>query len=185
MVAQLLGLDTHQIKSTFQQRFHDLSLAILSNDTKTIDIGHQLNCLHQPLNSTDQILQLLSSTEIDVLFVDFTDQNNPWHIINKLLVLENKDLIQCVVSPFTLPEQVTSPIMPRQSYQMKNGLEVNTNDQTALMYSYFHSGSARTDTTTQYTLQNIQSHGGNNKILAWHFLAEIAHKLGFVSKYGA
>lgn len=160
-------------------------MAILSNDSKTTDIGHQLNCLYQPLNSTDQILHLLSSTEIDVLFVDFTDQKDPWRIINDLLVIENNDLIQCIVSPFSLPQKARSSIMPRQSYQIKNGLPVINNEQTALIYSYFHSGSARIDTATQYKSQHIQSHGGNNKILAWHFLAEIAHKLGFVSKYGA
>lgn len=167
-------------------RFHDLSLAILSNDQDTTLLAQQLDC-HQPFNGTQQITHLLSSTEIDVLFVDFSHIENPWHLINELLATlkDNNDLIQCIISPCTLSTEKPNPIFPRQSYQMKNGSPVPVNEYTALMYSYFHSGSARIDTATEYTVKDIQLNGGNNKILAWHFLAEIGHKLGFVPKYGA
>lgn len=165
-----------------------MSLAIISNDKYTTHIGQQLNCIHQDIRSTDQIRCLLS-TNIDVLFIDFSNYENAWSFINELLSTTEKDIIQCIISPFVPTEQEVScqmSIIPRQSYLMKNGSQVTAiNNQTALIYSYFHSGSARTDNATEYTVKDIQKNGGNNKILAWHFMAEISHKLGFVSKYGA
>ncbi|CAO3649892.1 unnamed protein product [Mucor hiemalis] len=153
------------------------------------EIASSLNAHFDTIQTVKQIRQILSSESIDVVFVDFTDYEKPWDFVNKLLSPENVNYIQCIVSPYQLKQDESNqhnPIIPRQSYLMKDGLEVtNISNQIELMYGYHHSGSGRTDNSTQYSLQNIQENGGNRKILAWHFLAEIGHKLGFVPKYGA
>jgi hypothetical protein len=168
-----------------------MSLAIISNNESTLDIAQQLDCKKDTLKSIDQIVQLLSSSGsgIDVIFVDLTDYKDAWIFTDELIAsIANNEIIESIISPFTVtPEEqtdqplFTSSIIPRQSHMMKNGQQININQQTSLKYAYFHAGSGRTDSTTKYSMEN----GGNNKILAWHFLAEIGHKLGFVPKYGA
>ncbi|GAA5795323.1 hypothetical protein HPULCUR_000679 [Helicostylum pulchrum] len=184
-ILQLLGLyqQNLQMKSNFNQRFHNLSLAVISDHKSTTDITQDLGCFHQNITSIEQITKVLYS-DYNVVLVDFTGIDNPWKWINELLNNQDKDIIQCVVSPYT-PTNPPTSFLPRQSYLMKNGSQVAVDSKTELMYSYLHAGSARTDLTSAYNLQDIEQNGANCKILAWHFLAEIGNKLGFVPKYGA
>lgn len=164
-------------------------MVIVSNFESTHEIASDLDAGLKSIESVEQVHQILSSESADVVFIDFTGFDKSWDFVNKLLSVENVNYIQCIVSPYRLNEDKSnqsSSIIPRQSYLMKNGREVtNLNKQTGLVYGYYHSGSGRTDNSTLYSLQNIQENCGNRKILAWHFLAEVGHKLGYVPKYGA
>lgn len=159
-----------------------MSLAIISDHKSTTDITQQLGCFHQNIGSIDQMNKILNS-DFNIVFVDFTGYKNPWKYINELVHNNHQDIIQCIISPCTPNQQLT--FLPRQSYLMKDGSEVTVNPNLELMYSYLHAGSARTDLTRTFNLQDIEQNGANGKILAWHFLAEIGNKLGFVPKYGA
>lgn len=166
-----------------------MSLAIVSNHKNTLDIARQLNFRGENIESTAQIEILLAA--VDVVLVDLTDytKSDVWSFTEELLELMSTkkdnyvDMIQCIISPITIDTKVekASLIIPRQSYTVKNGKQVNINHQIMLKYTYFHAGSGRTDNATMYHMAS----GGNNKILAWHFFAELGHKLGFVPKYGA
>jgi hypothetical protein len=162
-----------------------MSLAIFSQHKPTREVGQQLGCISEDIKFIEQLI----SCTADVIFIDFTEYNNAWSFINELVTQINNESITCIISPYNTTiakeELPLQSIIPRQSYTMKNGSQVNTNPHKALIYNYLHSGSGRTDSTTKYTMENITQYGGNNKILAWHFLAEIGHKLGFVPKYGA
>ncbi|KAI9348352.1 hypothetical protein BD770DRAFT_395266 [Pilaira anomala] len=184
-ILQLLGLypQKNQLKSNFKERFHDMSLAIISNHKSTTEITQQLGCFHEKIDSIEQINKVLND-EFKIVFVDFTGYPEPWKFINELIKNKDKDIIQCIISSYT-PSTVQHYFLPRQSYLMKNGSEVTTNPNLELMYSYLHAGSARVDLATTFNLQEIEYNGSNGKILAWHFLAEIGNKLGFIPKYGA
>lgn len=54
-----------------------------------------------------------------------------------------------------------------------------------LVCAYYHDGSTRRDGVHEFSIQDIVDNGCNGSILAWHYLAEIGHKLGHVPKYGA
>ncbi|KAI8641065.1 hypothetical protein BD408DRAFT_483718 [Parasitella parasitica] len=190
-VAQLLGLfGAVDIKSEFKQRFNDMSLAIVSNDLDTIRIANLLGCHHEYVSKELQIDQL----PFDVIFVDFSgfDSHNAWYTMNTLSGQNCRlDAIQCIVScsvenntPESNP-QWWDLIRPRQSHLMKNGRTLEAVQEKTLIYSYFHLGSSRQDSTLTFTEQDIKSNGCNGVILAWHLLAEIGHKLGHVPKYGA
>ena len=49
---------------------------------------------------------------------------------------------------------------------------------------YRHNGSVRTDKRQKFSEEDCKN-GGNNSILTYHFLAELAFKLGFTAKFGA
>lgn len=59
------------------------------------------------------------------------------------------------------------------------------NPSESLVCAYLHEGSTRRDSTTEFKADHIQQQGCNGSILAWHYLAEIGQKLGYVPKYGA
>ena len=58
-------------------------------------------------------------------------------------------------------------------------------DRDCLVCGYWHDGSTRRDHVKQFEVNDIISNGCNGRILAWHYLGEIGHKLGHVPKYGA
>lgn len=165
-----------------------MSLAIISNSTSASQIALDLSCDYDVIQSVDQIKQL----KTDVVFVDFSGyKDDAWHFINDLCNLSLPDTIQCIISPAAPSTQKQESqsnwydsIVPRQSYTMKNGRAIEAIE-TRLIYSYLHPGSSRRDHITTYTALDIQMNGSNSTILAWHLLAEIGHKLGFVPKYGA
>ncbi|KAK4511710.1 hsp70 nucleotide exchange factor fes1 [Mucor velutinosus] len=190
-VLQLVGLfGASDIKSEFKQRFNDMSLAIVSNDPHTIQMAQQLGCHCQDITTELQVNQ-------DVVFVDFTGYSDvgAWSTLDIFVGQHARpDTIQCIISTSTdagteetgSKQQWWDAIVPRQSHLMKNGepLKDAVQDQT-LVYSYLHVGSSRQDGVSTFNAPDIKSKGSNGTILAWHLLAEIGHKLGFVPKYGA
>ncbi|KAG1466451.1 hypothetical protein G6F56_004689 [Rhizopus delemar] len=128
----------------------------------------------------------ISPPKSGVKVVDFTNrQENVWEIINAACALDRPDTLICVVSQTTKNDNSNTEFMPQQSYWMKEGVRVKgIEDKRSLIYSNFHFGSTRTDSVEQFGL-DIETLGGNKRTLAWHFLAEIGNKLGFVEKYGA
>ncbi|KAI8390938.1 uncharacterized protein BYT42DRAFT_490693, partial [Radiomyces spectabilis] len=133
--------------------------------------------------------------DIRCLLIDFTseDSKNSWRQMDDMIQSSldtTPHLLKCVVSPckaidMDVLEPSWSDIIPRQSCVMKNGVQVAVDREQRLMCSYLHVGSTRQDTVTHYNAEEITAQGCNATILAWHFLAEIGHKLGFVPKYGA
>lgn len=164
-------------------RFNDLSLGIISNCESTREIAFNLDSHYSEIESKQQIQQFLSSN-IDVIFIDFTNFDSSWSFINELVALGNESYIQCIISPTKIEHKRNSfqTIRPTQSYTMKDGVQVNCiNKETELNYSYYHLYSGLKDNSTKYN----QDRTGYFKTLAWHFMAEVGHKLGFVPKYGA
>jgi hypothetical protein len=165
-----------------------MSLAIISNSASASQVALNLSCVYDTIQSIDQVKLL----KADVVFIDFSDyKDDAWHFINDLCNLSLPDMIQCIISPAAIStsKKDSQPswydsIVPRQSYTMKNGQPVETVE-AKLIYSYLHPGSSRRDHATTYSTLDIQKNGSNNTVLAWHLLAEIGHKLGFVPKYGA
>jgi hypothetical protein len=154
---------------------------MLSNSDSTKEIAEILKVKYSEIESIQQVQKITA----DIVFIDFTNYNNAWDFINELVSIKDVEYIQCVISPVKVKreQQLFESIKPRQSYTMKDGIQIDSiNNEIELMYSYYHSGSGRKDNSTKYSLQES---GGNCKILAWHFLAEVGHKLGFVPKYGA
>ncbi|KAF1798043.1 hypothetical protein V8B55DRAFT_1551066 [Mucor lusitanicus] len=190
-VLQLLGLfGASDIKSEFKQRFNDMSLAVVSNDPDTVQMAQQqLGCHCQGIAPQLPVEQ-------DVVFVDFTGYSDvdAWSTLDTLVGQQARpDTIQCIISTSSTEETTDShhqpwwdTIVPRQSHVMKNGepLKEAVQDQT-LVYAYLHVGSSRRDGVSAFNAADIKSKGSNGTILAWHLLAEIGHKLGFVPKYGA
>lgn len=127
----------------------------------------------------------ISIPESGVELIDFTNTENAWDIINDACALDRPETLVCIVSEINQNEERKTEFMPQQSYWMKGGVRVEEIEKgRSLIYSYFHCGSTRRDSVEQFG-QDIVRLSGNKKILAWHFLAEIGNKLGFVAKYGS
>lgn len=165
-----------------------MSLAVVSNDPPTVQMAHQLECHCQDLSTRLPEGQ-------DVVLVDFTGYEgaDAWSTLDTLVGQNARsDTIQCIIGTGMDTQETGSnqqwweTVVPRQSHLVKNGkpLTEAVQDQT-LVYSYLHAGSSRQDGVSTFSAPNIRSKGSNGTILAWHLLAEIGHKLGFVPKYGA
>ncbi|KAI9249029.1 hypothetical protein BY458DRAFT_525869 [Sporodiniella umbellata] len=132
------------------------------------------------VSSSSDLSPIISGIKV----VDFTNIKNAWEEIDSACSLSQPNTLICVVSEIKA-DTFTTGFLPQQSYFMKNGKRVKgVKSGYSLIYSYFHSGSTRQDSTERFGLDVVQK-GGNKKILAWHFFAEIGCKLGFVEKYGA
>ncbi|KAI8367715.1 hypothetical protein BD560DRAFT_399352 [Blakeslea trispora] len=164
IVTQLMG-------TSFEQRFHPMTICLLSNQT-------------EPIESVAQIYQ----KQHNVVMVDFTDyQGNPYLLINQACQQQpnRPDMVYYLIAPAPVKKiNQQHPMAPRQSHVMKQGVQLAIADQT-LVYSCFHSGSCRQDKVERFDGQEIVAYGGHQMILAWHLMAEIAYKLGFTDKYGA
>lgn len=166
-----------------------MSLAIISNNPHTAQIANQLNCHHENISTQLKIDQLPAN----VVFVDFTDCNiqDAWSTMDKLASQNlRSDTIQCIISPSSTTEINNNQhwwdsIRPRQSFLMKNGTPLDKVQDKTLVYSYLHVGSSRQDSALTFTESDVKFNGSNGTILAYHLLAEIGHKLGYVPKYGA
>lgn len=165
-----------------------MSLAVVSNDPHTIHMAHQLECHCQSLSTR-------LPEGYDVVLVDFTGDEgaDAWSTLDTLVGQNARsDTIQCIISTGRNTQETASSqqwwdaLVPRQSHVMKNGepLKEAVQGQT-LVYSYLHVGSSRQDGVSAFNASDIRSKGSNGTMLAWHLLAEVGHKLGFVPKYGA
>ncbi|KAI9486855.1 MAG: hypothetical protein EXX96DRAFT_614655 [Benjaminiella poitrasii] len=173
-------------------RFNNMSLAILSNSTCSTNLSVLLNCIYKPIPHTLHTLVACIDqlSAVDVVFIDFTGIADAWNTVNDLASYYQQDdsIIQCIISPLSHRKETIVKFRPIQSYMMKRGecLSISkTCPMPSLIYSYLHIGVCRTDKATMYSTVDIEQNGGNNIILAWHLLAEIGYKLGFIPKYGA
>ncbi|RCH99363.1 hypothetical protein CU097_011665 [Rhizopus azygosporus] len=161
-VLQLLGLyesneTPEQVK---QKRFGTMPIETI-NFTSDCDMS--------PIKST-------------IKLIDFTDFKEAWTVIDEACALDRPDTLVCIVSLIQLK---SSPSIIPQSYLMKGGTRLEEEEidhSQSLIYSYLHPGSTRVDFIEHFGQDIIRT---NNKILAWHFLAEIGNKLGYIAKYGA
>ncbi|KAJ8663610.1 hypothetical protein O0I10_000856 [Lichtheimia ornata] len=181
---QLLGLggcdSIQQMREQLVARFGKLKLGIVSEATEIQELATALGI---PL--FDTILQSLD--HVDCLVVD-----SQWDVINDTLntaIDTTPNLLKCVVMPATpIPRTIDSQwqsLVPQQSCMTKNGVLVDVSQSESLVCAYLHEGSTRRDNTTEFRAGLIQQQGCNGSILAWHYLAEIGQKLGYVPKYGA
>ncbi|KAI8883300.1 hypothetical protein K501DRAFT_249839 [Backusella circina FSU 941] len=197
-IFQILGLNNREnegASEVYSKRFNKLKLTIISNNTPTKDIAKSLSCeLHELKNAKD-VKQLISqNSESDCFLVDMTAFNNPWILADQIIkecIDSTPDLLKCVVTPAigSYSNKQGSfwwdELVPQQSCLIKDGVVVDVNQKRFLVCSYLHVGSTRTDNATEFNTKDIVENGCNKAILAWHYLAEIGHKLGFVPKYGA
>ncbi|KAG0170202.1 hypothetical protein DFQ30_002790 [Apophysomyces sp. BC1015] len=174
-------------------RFGAMKLGILSACPKIVSWAEELGlvCVHieETKNYGSQIEQILP--RVDCLFVDVSGstEEETWTWIDSVVqpYIDTQNILKCVVSP---AERVSSKtewwneLVPRQSCVMKDGKQVDIK-KSSMVCAYFCHGSTRRDDVKQYGVQEIQADGCNGTILAWHFLGEIGHKLGYVPKYGA
>ncbi|KAI7905254.1 uncharacterized protein BX663DRAFT_502267 [Cokeromyces recurvatus] len=188
-ILQLLGLydikSNNSLQARFKERFNDMSLAIISNSTLAINIAIELNCIqHSIIESTSAFVAYINDLKVDVIFIDFTDycDNKAWKMIDELVFYYQDVFIQYIISPPSPvigkeeEEEEIMDIKPIQSYLIKDGTLIKSIS-SFLFYSSI--GFNRKDTTTKYSFIN-----NKNVILAWHLMAEIGYKLGFIQKYG-
>lgn len=150
-----------------------------------LKLVNRFNEMPLQITSYDSNNASISIPESGVKLIDFTNTENAWDIINNGCALDRPETLVCIVSEINQNEERKAEFMPQQSYWMKGGVKVEEIEKgRSLIYSYFHCGSTRRDSVEHFG-QDIVRLSGNKKILAWHFLAEIGNKLGFVAKYGS
>lgn len=74
-------------------------------------------------------------------------------------------------------------ILPKQSGCHKLGKFVEV-ESVPISVCYRHNGAIRRDLREKFSEDDCK-HGGNGSILTYHFLAELAYKLGYTAKFGA
>ncbi|OAD78902.1 hypothetical protein PHYBLDRAFT_140961 [Phycomyces blakesleeanus NRRL 1555(-)] len=161
-------------------------------------LGFAVSLALKSVPTSAEIIDILASVgpKVDLLLVDISTQNNSWPLINdvvKDLMADTPTYLKVIVAP--RDESASEPVLadknwwdslvPEQSHVKKEGRCVSIEPRHGFVCSYLHDKSTRRDNATKFTTKDIIENGCNGKILAWHFLGEIGHKLGFVPKYGA
>ncbi|KAL0075856.1 hypothetical protein J3Q64DRAFT_1774496 [Phycomyces blakesleeanus] len=204
-IIQLLGInsiDTDQMKTRLVQRFGKMQFGILSCSLEIVELakslGFAVSLALKSVPTSAEIIDILASVgpKVDLLLVDISTQNNSWPLINdvvKDLMADTPTYLKVIVAP--RDESASEPVLadknwwdslvPEQSHVKKEGRCVSIEPRHGFVCSYLHDKSTRRDNATKFTTKDIIENGCNGKILAWHFLGEIGHKLGFVPKYGA
>ncbi|CAO3594079.1 unnamed protein product [Absidia cylindrospora] len=107
-------------------------------------------------------------------------------------VLDSRpSLLKCVVTKSSDKQQQQQTrhwwddLVPAQSYEFKNGVRIKPRINVKYVCAYLHAETTRADTVDTFDVEKMDQFGCNGSILAWHYLAEIGHKLGYVPKYGA
>lgn len=130
--------------------------------------------LHGTLKSIRDIDQLLSRyLDEDYFFILLASPNNITQ--TKICSLPKKHN-RTIKSPYFQDIE--------QSYQIKNGKHVQVMC-SPLICTYYCRDLTRKDRCTFWESKHILENNGNLGILSYHFLKEVAYKLGFVKKYGA
>lgn len=184
-----------------------MRLGLISSSTTVIDMAKGAGLAWTELWRTEQsqptINQLIQSGYqnmenglLDCLLVDMTcDQHQAlsWNWSNHILgdALTNQPaVLKCVVTRYPCEQKQQqsgwwTDLTPPQSYEFKNGHRIEAQHGVKYIGAYFHAETTRADLVDCFDLDKMDQLGCNGSILAWHYLAEIGHKLGYVPKYGA
>ncbi|KAI9005446.1 hypothetical protein CLU79DRAFT_850056 [Phycomyces nitens] len=201
-IIQLLGLSStepDQMKTRLVERFGKMQFGVLSSSLDIVELAKALEfpvCLALETSPTPaEIVDILNSVEprVDLLLIDIRHKD-AWESINSLvkdLIDTTPEYLKVIVGPAESKQSDLGTqnwwdsLVPEQSHVKKEGQLVSTDPGHSLVCSYLHNGSTRRDNVKRFIAEDIIENGCNGKILAWHFLGEIGHKLGFVPKYGA
>jgi hypothetical protein len=188
-----------------------MRLGLVSSSTAVVDMAKEAGLAWtglwrmEPSQPTiDQLVQTgyqnMEKGLLDCLLVDMTcDQHQAlsWNWSNDILgnALNNQpSLLKCVVTRYLCEQQQQqqqqqsgwwTDLVPPQSYEFKNGHRIKVQQEVKYIGAYFHTETTRADLVDCFDLDMMDQLGCNGSILAWHYLAEIGHKMGFVPKYGA
>ncbi|KAI8139375.1 hypothetical protein BJV82DRAFT_250350 [Fennellomyces sp. T-0311] len=178
-IVQLLGLSdckNDQMKTRLTERFGNMKLGLISPYAPVAALAEVVTFY------STEIPDDLMAIDVDVLLVDTTKQHME-DIMVKLLDT-TPHLLKCVVMRAAVQQQQIKHA-PQQSSVTKNGVSVNVHESNCLVCGYWHDGSTRRDHVERFRVDDMITNGCNGSTLAWHYLAEIGHKLGHVPKYGA
>ncbi|KAG2220062.1 hypothetical protein INT45_007306 [Circinella minor] len=170
-------------------RFGSMKLGLISSCSSITTLADSLDIKTLNTISTKVILETMN--QLDVLLVDMSDQPNQMNDIMAEILDTTPDLLKCTVMHGTMQQLQQEKQYdkeddkPIQSGTTKNGVQVDVLESDYLVCAYYHDGSTRRDNVHEFSIQDIVKNGCNGSILAWHYLAEIGHKLGHVPKYGA
>ncbi|KAI8096244.1 uncharacterized protein BX664DRAFT_323446 [Halteromyces radiatus] len=199
-IIQLLGLSgcstTIEMEQTLNHRFGKMKLGIISNSSQLIDMTRSAGLAYSqwlPTTTTlDQLeayihdgLDTAGEYDLDFLLVDMTDQSWQWTDAIMGKWLEQSTILKCIVTRYHCEQIETGNELVPQSHEYKNGVRIKVKQDIRYLCAYFHDGSTRVDTVNKFDMEQMDRLGCNGSILAWHYLAEIGHKLGYVPKYGA
>ncbi|KAL6632245.1 hypothetical protein U3516DRAFT_578247 [Neocallimastix sp. 'constans'] len=209
------NIEKDKMAETLKQRYRNIQINVVSNveslvstlnETKAVANASVLNVDY---NSKEAMSQLIKSQleNTNILFVHLkleTQEVKDGFVCFDNIIGEyiDNDDIGCVVALsyadrynasikkyYEKPQlhsdtlQKGSFTLPRQSGCHKVGQFVEVED-VPISVCYRHNGSVRTDNRKKFSEEDCKN-GGNNSILTYHFLAELAFKLGFTSKFGA
>ncbi|KAI8344287.1 hypothetical protein BC941DRAFT_408236 [Chlamydoabsidia padenii] len=205
-IKQLLGLsgstDLTEIKQTLSKRFGKMKVGMISNSIQVIDMakaaGLTWTVLWKSSSTIDELVQIgykdMDSGLLDCLVVDMTDDQNvdlSWKGSNRIIgdALDNRpSLLKCTVTRSSCEHQQDGQwtnLIPLQSHEIKDGNRIKVQQNNRYIATYFHLDTTRVDKVVCFDVDKMNQWGCNGSILAWHYLAEIGHKLGHVPKYGA
>ncbi|ORX46253.1 hypothetical protein BCR32DRAFT_251887 [Anaeromyces robustus] len=203
------------MSETLKQRYKDIQINVISNvesvvstlnETKAVANALVLNVDYNSKEAMSQLIKnQLESASILFLHLKLDNQNVKDGFIcfdNIISEYIDNDDIGCVVvlsyadrynnaikKYYEKPQlhcdsyQVGDFVLPKQSGCHKFGQYVEVED-VPMSLCYRHNGSIRCDKRQKFSEEDCK-YGGNNSILTYHFLAELAFKLGFTSKFGA
>ncbi|ORX51050.1 hypothetical protein BCR36DRAFT_583119 [Piromyces finnis] len=209
------NIEKEKMSETLMQRYGNIKINVISNvDTVVSTLNeakavNQASLLNIDYNSKEDIIQLTKEylENASVLFIhlklDSSMVKNGFICFDNIIseYIDNDD-IGCVVALsyadrynnaikkyYENPQlhcdsyQLNNFVLPQQSGCHKAGLCVEVED-VPISVCYRHNGSIRCDKRQKFSEEDCKN-GGNNSILTYHFLAELAFKLGFTSKFGA
>ncbi|OZJ02205.1 hypothetical protein BZG36_04747 [Bifiguratus adelaidae] len=209
-----IGIDNEgtQAVDLLHQRFGNMRIQVVTNDPH---VNAFLNNLAIPVRNYPSAQELAeiclnfananTDPKSDIMLVHMKPQETSVDESIKLLqaldtavatVIDAPKTFKAVVmtghqgSSTTIESASLAPslqsLRPQQSFQIKEGQICEVDDSLSLACAaYYHPTATRRDTVSRFSENEIGTTGGNGVILAWHFMPEIAFKLGYVPKYGA
>jgi len=199
--AQLLGVCDHisdDGESTFAKVYNGLEAALLSNSQEICTFGSKLGLSTEhvpspsPSSIFDRITHSLPSYDLHVVHLFGESCTIANELVGKIMgTFDPEKLFLILVGGHgdaVVPIHFSSRprITPTQSYMMKNGQPVTDLKLTSPLYAVYHSrGITRRDETNTFVEEELVNNGGSGRMLAEHFMKEVAFKLGRMPKYGA
>jgi len=209
------NIEKDKMAETLKKRYRNIQINVISNVESLVSTLNEAKAVAKAsllavdYNSKDSMSQLIKTEleNVDVLFVHLKLENQ--EVKNGFICFDNiiseyidNDDIGCVIALSYADRyndvikkyyersqlhcdsyQIGSFPLPRQSGCHKAGQYVEVED-VPISVCYRHNGSIRTDKRQKFSEEDCKN-GGNSYILTYHFLAELAFKLGFTSKFGA
>ncbi|ORY90581.1 hypothetical protein BCR43DRAFT_116029 [Syncephalastrum racemosum] len=192
------------MKTTLSKRFGKLKLGLISTSKDVVAWGESLGLFYtqhidEEIATSDLVSKIIDivapGAPVDCLVVDASDSSSArsWKRVDAIVQacldhtphLYKSVLAQAEVHVEQQKSQPWDHLIPIQSATIKDGVPVQVNDTYVILNASLHDGTTRRDTTQIFDAAEIISKGCNSATLAYHFLLEIGHKLGYVPKYGA